>query len=550
MRAAICVSALLAAFSTAQAAVPTFDVSLNPKWDRYFTQGLYQKEIIDDPRVRQSAQDTLREVYKRIIEFVGNGGVGEDGNPRSGPLFIENTRDYLRRAEQRAADDYLGDVFRQPNNGASTVSALTSEGLPGLINSLADPNGDISNFLCSPFQFPLSEILRTRLADRPIASFPLHSSACSFGSIVMNVLDPDLPGTAGTRLEQEAENFLDRFFVTAPSSDGASRSEYGWIELLALADPINNPYFLFADTVDRINARKQEAREVATIEALQSGGVLPLRERGCADPTGLNCAIVTPSPAIAELLSVVTSSEIRALEATDELDEIFATSVDQLVSWTITGDREGKGLREIAIDAIRDLFNFEDEDRRYQRQASTQSILLATEVLNAAVAEEARYRALKYESAEKLTQLIGALDALAASEHLSSCVVDDIVRALPIPQTAFQQERTDAFIERERITSRERLTATTTVTHADKGVRRGDIPESETVSQRLEALRPDIARASSNPALLSDIMNNISALRGIHTESDAQVQRDAVSALLEKRAKDNESCRDFNAFQQ
>ena len=134
-----------------------------------------------------------------------------------------------------------------------------------------------------------------------------------------------------TRIVDNLENFHVRF------------SYGGWAGWNSLLQANNNWMGVLLMTKDEGEKRKADAYLAASKKIdTTTGGLVPSED---CDRTSLghivNCVTKTPGKIVAKAAEDVFGSGVRQLELADEINEIIAAALDQLISWAITGGGGG-----------------------------------------------------------------------------------------------------------------------------------------------------------------------------------------------------------------
>ncbi|MDP3762906.1 MAG: hypothetical protein Q8Q97_02435 [bacterium] len=292
------------------------------------------------------AQLLLRALSQSIINWIKTGGIN------GSPLYVENFSDFFRNELDNAAGIFLEEYL----------------------------GSQVFSFICSPFRLQVGNLLNTTLLHR---SFD-RRARCTISDIVANVQNFQVDFTAG-----------------------------GWGGWIAMLEPNNNAAGSYLLATDEATKRQVEAFLASSYETLTTGGGL-LAYKDCSQaprtPDGQidrsKCKIVSPGRVVADSLSgVITDDRIR-LQLADELDEIIATAIDQLLITNITGGGGGKGLAGFDANA----FERNNELLFGQQRDGVLS------QLEQALAVEDQYLGLKESSLGAASTTIGTLNELKSCE--------------------------------------------------------------------------------------------------------------------------------------
>jgi len=307
--------------------------------------------IVSNPACTDSAayflaQLLLRALSQSIINWIKTGGIN------GSPLFIENFSDFFRNELDNAAGIFLEEYL-----GAQVFS-----------------------FICSPFRLQVGSLLNTTLLHR---SFD-RRARCTISDIVANVQNFQVDFTAG-----------------------------GWGGWLAFLEPNNNAVGSYLLATDEATKRKVEAFLASSYETLTTGGGL-LAYKDCSQaprtPDGQidrsKCKIVSPGRVVADSLSGVITDERIRLQLADELDEIIATAIDQLLITNLTGGGGGKGLAG---------FDANEFEKNNEFLFSQQRDAVFSQ-LEQAIAVEDQYAGLKESSLQTASTTVKTLNELKSCE--------------------------------------------------------------------------------------------------------------------------------------
>ncbi len=116
-----------------------------------------------------------------------------------------------------------------------------------------------------------------------------------------------------------------------------------WRTWDALLQPNNNWMGVLLSTLDEEQRREAEAFLRTKTEVETTGGGLdPSKDCGTTSLGHIvNCVIKTPGKIVAKAAEDVFGSGVRQLELADEINEIIAAALDQLIAWAITGGGGG-----------------------------------------------------------------------------------------------------------------------------------------------------------------------------------------------------------------
>ena len=307
--------------------------------------GVVSNPACSDSAAYFLAQLLLRALSQSIINWIKTGGIN------GSPLFIENFGDFFRREMDNAAGIFLDEFLR---------------------NNLVD--------ICSPFRLQLGNLLNTSLLHRTFD----RRARCTISDIVANVENFQVDFTSG-----------------------------GWGGFIALLEPQNNifgSYFLATDEAQR---RQQEAYLASAYETLTTGGGL-LAYKDCSQaprtPDGQidrsKCKIVSPGRVVADSLSGVITDERIRLQLADELDEIIATAIDQLLITNLTGGGGSRGLAG---------FDANEFEKNNEFLFSQQRDAVFSQ-LEQAIAVEDQYAGLKESSLQTASTTVKTLNELKSCE--------------------------------------------------------------------------------------------------------------------------------------
>src|SRR3989344_265860 len=307
----------------AKAAVPTFDVGLNPlltttqatiiaNQEVQITElaaiasgeaGQYQKEIgippplllpYLSPTIGASAltcanldcfawivaKTVVHNLSQQIISWIRTGNWG------GGPLFVTDWESFLLSAVDQASGLFLQEL------------QLTQ--------------------LCQPFSLPIRQGLSNSIIGNGGRGIPFNMRArCTISGVLNNL-----------------QNFYKNF------------SSGGWDMWMQVSqEPQNNPYMAFLMGIEALENRRQIATQKNFFEALASQGLLG--QKNCRPatietepgdtPLGQICDIVTPGKAVEEELAKVLGTNIDQLNLADEIDEILMAILQTLLQKIMTG---------------------------------------------------------------------------------------------------------------------------------------------------------------------------------------------------------------------
>jgi hypothetical protein len=291
---------IFAPFQYARAAVPNYDVSLNPLL--YKTQpnieamiaSLHLKEVGPPPVPPALAPDPLGfgtfsldsiayNLGRLLLRAITNGLIQwiKTGDVRGGPLIVEDFVNHFERLLDNAAGLFLEEYL--------------------------DP--DILNLICSPFRIPIGRLVNDTISPNQI---PFSQKArCTLTDIIGNI-----------------EDFQYDFL------------QGGWPAWFEIVDNPSNTaigsYFIAIDEAERKIAEEFMRTQLGI--QTTGGGAFPQRK---CDETSLgnlvNCVIVTPGRVVADAIGETFGIDIERLQLADEISEVIAAALDALVSWAITG---------------------------------------------------------------------------------------------------------------------------------------------------------------------------------------------------------------------
>jgi len=121
----------------------------------------------------------------------------------------------------------------------------------------------------------------------------------------------------------------------------------GWQAWFSLFEqPSNNPYGAYAENLFAMEAKIQDSRNNAIVEAIMNQGFLGVKECiSCMeyDSNSGECAICaeweihSPGKWVEGQINAYTTSELRNLEIADEINELISALLGQLWNWMIGG---------------------------------------------------------------------------------------------------------------------------------------------------------------------------------------------------------------------
>ncbi|MEK9209500.1 MAG: hypothetical protein AAB926_01580 [Patescibacteria group bacterium] len=238
------------------------------------TSVLAAKETIADSIAYTIGKVLLRQFTDSIVQWINSGFEGK-------PLFVTNFGAYLQEAADQASGVLMEQIF----------------------------SADFLATICSPFrlQLPIS-IAFSRKVPYDI------KMRCTLNDVVGN-------------FEGAIEDFQDDFMSG------------GWPAFVSMSQNFqNNPYGAYLTTLDEIEQAREEAKEKAEKEYTAGKGFIGVRTCVATTAGGI-CAryeTKTPGSAIADALgNGAFGTTFRELEVADEIDEIIAASLNQLISYAL-----------------------------------------------------------------------------------------------------------------------------------------------------------------------------------------------------------------------
>ena len=293
-------TSVLLPFHQAQAIVPVTDIpatavlnaiALATGGTAASTGSIWTKEYILDAIAWGVGRILIHALGQSVVSWIRTGGT------RGGPLFVEDFGEHFRRELDNATGIFLEEFFR---------------------NIEVNPS-----FLCSPFRIQLGNLLNTSLLRQRQTFF--RRTSCTLTQIVKNVQDFEVNFQAG-----------------------------GWGAFNTLLEPNNNIIGMYLQTLDEADRRQVDSFLKASYEITTGRGLLA--QKICdKTPEGreVNCKIKTPGTVVADSLKDVISDQQTRLVIADEINEIVVASIEQLLSWAITGGGGNRGLkdyRQIEVD--------------------------------------------------------------------------------------------------------------------------------------------------------------------------------------------------------
>jgi hypothetical protein len=265
------VGLLLIAPQKAQAIVPTSDakVTVSTATIAESTVSLETKDFGLDTVAWAIAKQLLHAISQSIVDWINN---GFEGNP----LFIEDFEGFMTDQADQATGRFMKE-FLSP---------------------------EVYNAICSPFRPQLYFILKARRTyeDR---------MRCTLGTVVKNATD-------------FSENLRAN----------------GWQSWMSVSlNPQNDPHGALLITLDEQSRRQIEALGGAQIESIFNKGFLSMKK--CAEYydnqwTGEHKCIkyetTSPGAWVSDTLSQATGVDFQTLAMADEIDEIVAALINQLLT--------------------------------------------------------------------------------------------------------------------------------------------------------------------------------------------------------------------------
>jgi len=261
----------------AEAVVPVLDaaVAKSTAATAVSTGSLVTKEFALDTVAYTIAKTILRALTQSVVSWIQSGFEGQPG-------FISNFEDFLKDAGDQATNQFLKEFL----------------------------NPEVYNSICSPFRSQL------RIAIQGAQYYGGYGQqmSCTLSSAIQNTTD------FSNSLREGGEN--------------------GWKNWLSVSlNPQNDPHMALLMTLDELSSRKTAAQGNAQTESIFNQGFLGLKK--CAEYydnqwTGeFKCTkyeTISPGKWVSDTLSEATGIDFQQLALADEINEIIAALINQLLT--------------------------------------------------------------------------------------------------------------------------------------------------------------------------------------------------------------------------
>lgn len=240
--------------------------------------GLLVKEMVLDPAAWVLVKLLMKGLVASMTKWVDSGFDGA-------PLFATDPGKFLAGV----GDNVFGDFIKSAGFGA----------------------------LCSPFRVQVQAALNTKYVDSKIGSRDPYNASCRLSTITGNV-----------------QQFFDGDF-----------NQGGWDAWYSLTqDPQGNPYSAIFDAQTQASIRLSGESSIELARLDWANGFISFSDCVRKDANG-KCVergpTKTPGLVIAEKLNLGLGSDIRTLEASDEISELLGALLNQVIGKVFTG---AKGL--------------------------------------------------------------------------------------------------------------------------------------------------------------------------------------------------------------
>jgi len=328
---------------------------------------LATKESIGDAIAYAIGKILLRQFTNSIVQWINSGFEGK-------PLFVTNFGAFLQEAADQASGVLMEQIF----------------------------SPEFLDTVCSPFrlQLPIS-IAFSRKVPYDI------KMRCTLNDVVGN-------------FEGAIEAFQDDFMSG------------GWPAFVSMSQNFqNNPYGAYLTSLDEIEKARKEAKERAEKEYTAGKGFIGVRTCVATTAGGI-CArfeTKTPGSAIADALgNGAFGTAFRELEVADEIDEIVAASLNQLISYALgpgAGPNRGVADYRPAGIALPDSLRAENAD---------------TQKLNNLIIRQADYLDLKESSRIIVRAILTTLESIqnCSSGNYSQDLTDMQAKKTELDSQIFQ----------------------------------------------------------------------------------------------------------------